>query len=67
MNLLSGERRLQLPISWYLQGCQTYRTRCLWERFFLLFDVILIGQISGHFILTKRLDVKLKGRFRAKK
>ena len=26
-----------------VQGCQTYRTLCLWERFFLLFDVILIG------------------------
>ena len=28
----------------YIQGCQTYRTLCLWERFFLIFDVILIGQ-----------------------
>ena len=37
-----------------IQDCQTYRTLCLWERFFLLFDFILIGQFSSHFRLEKQ-------------
>ena len=48
-------------------GIQRYRTVKLighfaCERFILLFDVI--GQFSGHFIFTKRLDVRLIGHFR---
>ena len=47
----------------YIQGCQTYRTLCLWERFFLIFDFILIGQFSSHSISLKKLNVRLIGHF----
>ena len=49
-----------------VQGCQTYRALCLWERFFLIFDLILIGQFSSNSISLKRLDVRLIGHFRVK-
>ena len=34
-----------------VQDCQTYRTLCLWERFSLLFDVIIIGHFRVKSVL----------------
>ena len=48
----------------HLQGCQRYRTLCLWERFLRLFEVILIRKFSSHSISIKRLEFKLIGHFR---
>ena len=44
--------------------CQTYRTLCLGERFLLIFDVIIIGQFSGHFILTRKCPISMKPKSR---
>ena len=38
-------------IQYNIQGCQTYRTLCLWERFFPLLDLILKGQFKGQVFL----------------